>query len=499
MARGTWESALVERFVQADIDELIDIGKLLDEPCGIHGTLREGLARGLLEIRTRDGGLAPFRLNEAQREYAKAGALKNIVLKARQLGITTYVASQFFLNTITRPGTLTVQVAHDQSSAESIFRIVHRFLENLPEEMREGPLITSRENARQIVFPLLDSEYRVESAMDENAGRGLTIHNLHCSEVARWPRNAAETLASLRAAVPRCGGEIVLESTPNGAAGCFYEEWQTAPEKGYTRHFFPWWKEKSYCTAAVQGELTQDEQLLMAAVDLTREQIGFRRELKWNYGKLAKQEFAESAEECFLASGECVFEVDVIEQRLPELRGPVERRENGRLEIYYPAVRGREYVIGVDPAGGGVDGDYATAEVIEKRSGLQCAELRGHYGPAELARKVEELGHEYNDAMLAVERNNHGTAVIVCLEQSGYRNLYIERGQAGWLTTSASKPRMVETFASVLRKEPFKFESQRLLQECKAFIRHEDGTCAAASGSKDDLVMAMGIAVAVNT
>ena len=95
---------------------------------------------------------------------------------------------------------------------------------------------------RQIVFPKLDSEYRVETAADPNAGRGLTIHNLHCSEVARWPDDAAATLASLRAAVPP-DGEVVLESTPNGAGGCFYEEWQKAEEKGYTRHFLPWWWE----------------------------------------------------------------------------------------------------------------------------------------------------------------------------------------------------------------------------------------------------------------
>jgi hypothetical protein len=71
----------------------------------------------------------------------------------------------------------------------------------------------------------------VETAADPNAGRGLTIHNLHCSEVARWPRDALETLASLRAAVPP-SGEVVLESTPNGAGGRFYEEWELAEENG---------------------------------------------------------------------------------------------------------------------------------------------------------------------------------------------------------------------------------------------------------------------------
>src|SRR5438067_5410222 len=213
----------------------------------INGTLtiQDLLIETLLEVRRETRGLVLLSLNRAQQEYGRKGGRRNVVLKARQLGITTYVAARFFIKTITQPGTVTVQVAHDQESAEEIFKIVHRFLENLPEPMRLGPLRTSRANVRQIIFPELDSEYRIETAADPNAGRGLTIQNLHCSEVARWPRNASATLASLRAAVP-AGGEIVLESTPNGASGCFYEEWQRAEESGISRHFFPWWYESQY-------------------------------------------------------------------------------------------------------------------------------------------------------------------------------------------------------------------------------------------------------------
>ena len=42
----------------------------------------------------------------------------------------------------------------------------------------------------------------------------------------------------------------------------------------------------------------------------------------------------------------------------------------------------KQYIIGVDPAGGGCDGDYACAQVIERSTGLQCAELHGHFTPA---------------------------------------------------------------------------------------------------------------------
>src|SRR5437763_10914108 len=213
----------------------------------INGTLtiQDLLIETLLKVRSKTRGLVLLSPNRAQQEYGRKCGRRNVVLKARQLGITTYVAARFFIQTITCPGTMTVQVAHDQESAEEIFKIVHRFWENLPEAMKRGALLRSRANVRQMVFPRLDSEYRVATAADVNAGRGLTIHNLHCSEVARWLRDPEEALASLRAAVP-VDGEIVLESTPNGAGGVFYEEWQHANETGYTRHFFPWWDEEEY-------------------------------------------------------------------------------------------------------------------------------------------------------------------------------------------------------------------------------------------------------------
>jgi hypothetical protein len=162
--------------------------------------VRDFLIESLLQIRPKAGGIEFIRLNRAQREYSRTCGKQNIILKARQLGITTYVAARFFVQAITRPGTVAVQVAHTQESAEAIFTIVRRFWEKLPGGLRRGALVPSRANVRQLVFPLLDSEYRVETA-DANAGRGMTIHYLHCSEVSRWPRDASETLASLRAAV----------------------------------------------------------------------------------------------------------------------------------------------------------------------------------------------------------------------------------------------------------------------------------------------------------
>ena len=91
-------------------------------------TQRDAWIEEFLFIRSKVGEPGLIRLNPVQREYARVclaeKSHKNIVLKARQVGITTYIAARFFVQTITRPGTLTMQVAHDRESAEEIFRIV---------------------------------------------------------------------------------------------------------------------------------------------------------------------------------------------------------------------------------------------------------------------------------------------------------------------------------------------------------------------------------------
>ena len=457
---------------------------------------REALMAELLKIRNKRARLVVLNVNAAQRDFAAKAAPRSIVLKARQLGITTYVAARFFLNCITRPGTLCVQVAHDQRSAEAIFRIVHRLLANMPDWLRKGALATSHANKRQIIFPHLDSEYRVEAA-GENAGRGITIQNLHCSEVSRWPGDAAATLAALRAAVPP-GGEIVLESTANGACGCFYEEWQRAEQMGYSRHFYPWWWEPSYKKKVEIVEFTEEELELMQKHELTAEQIGFRRDVRATHGRRAAEEYAEDVESCFLASGECFFNAEAVEKRLHEQLPTVDQTDGGRVLEFFPPQPGKEYIIGVDPAGGHADGDYSCAQVIERASGMQVAELRGHLDRQETAGRVALLARKYNKALVAVERNNHGHEVLSALAMNyGDVGLYKQKNQTGWLTTAASRPRMLQNLAAVLEAAPFLFNSSRLLEECKTFVRRPDGTTAAANGAHDDTVMAMAIALEV--
>jgi len=463
------------------------------------------IAEEWLWVRDRRGGLLRLKANAAQRRFEERRGQQNIVLKARQMGMTTWIAGRFFLRTITRPATLTLLVAHTREAAESSFRVVQRMWDELPSDVKEGPLKHSRSNAGQMVFPEIDSEFRIASASDENAGRGLSVQNLHCSEVSRWPGDAAATLAGLRAALAP-DGELVLESTPNGAYGAFYEEWIGGVDRGegLVRHFLPWWMEPEYVGQAVEcASLTDEERELMLQHDLSAEQIGFRRELQLRYGMLRSQEFAEDAESCFRATGLCCFDVAAIERRMAALEPELEERRGGALRIWLPPALGREYVLGVDSAGGGAEGDFAAVQVVELRTGLQCAELQQRLRPAELAEAAASLAREYNGATVAVERNNHGSAVLAYLESSErYQRIWRPQGgragsEAGWLTTASSKPEMIARLGAMLRESPEMFMSRRLLSECRTYVAVENGRTGAAGGAYDDLVMAMAVAQAV--
>ena len=331
----------------------------------------------------------------------------------------------------------------------------------------------------------------------------------------------------------------MVESTAIGAGGCFFDEWQRAQRSAYLRHFFPWWYEPGYAISLndrgpsihchsgperaqrAEGEesavaighpptiddFTAEELELIAKHRLTATQIAFRREVRASFRGLARQEFAEDPVSCFIASGECVFDLDVVQHRLKRValatnhRPPaIDIRDNGRLLIFWPPRPGGSYIIGVDPAGGGCDGDYACAQVIERVTGLQCAELHGHIPPRELASRIAALGREYNHALIAVERNNHGYAVLAHLDASEHYDaacIYEQNRQLGWLTSAVSRPRMIELFAALLARQPDLFSSARLLTECRTFVRHPDGAAAATAGAHDDCVMAMAIAQAV--
>jgi hypothetical protein len=464
----------------------------------------DGYAAAALRILDRRGRLRRLIPNAAQRQFALRRGRRNIVLKARQMGLTTWIAARHFAAVVTRPGTVALQVAHTMEAAQQMFLIVRRFIEHLPPDFGRWFEIT-RDTMREICFARRDSRYIVATAGNEHAGRGLTIRHLHASEVAAWPGRPEQTMAALLAAVPP-EGTVELESTPRGAGGYFYSAWLRARERsadplGFTPHFFPWWMEPANALPLAPGEslapLSDEELALIERQELSLEQIKFRRSVRAELGALAAQEFAEDPAECFLLSGRPVFDVAAIEARLRALPAPLECRENGAELVWLAPQAGRQYIVGADVAEGG-GGDFSAAVVFDAATGLQCAELCARWPLARFAQALDALGRRYHAALLVVERNNHGHAVLYALEHTfSYPRLVRHAdGKTGWLTTAQTRPQAIQALAAMLRDAPQAFASRRLLEQCRSFCYLENGAMGALPGAHDDLVMASAIALA---
>jgi hypothetical protein len=133
--------------------------------------------------------------------------------------------------------------------------------------------------------------------------------------------------------------------------------------------------------------------------------------------------------------------------------------------------------------------------VLDAATGLQCAELLARWSVARFAKGLDRLGRRYNDALLAVERNNHGHAVLLELEHHRrYPRLYRHTdGALGWLMNAQTRPLAIQSLAAMLRDAPQTFCSKRLLEQCRAFSDSRD------SAEHDDLVIAAAIAHAVRS
>lgn len=200
-----------------------------------------------------EGLVVKFKLNEAQSKLAKRLWYRNIVPKARQLGVTTFSCILALDYALFTPNFQAGIIAHTDPAAKKIFRDKVLFAyEHLPEAIRAAmPL--KKQSAEELVFAN-DSSILVSTSM-----RGGTIHFLHVSEFgkicARFPHRAREIVTGSLPAVPR-SGIAIIESTAEGRDGDFYTMTMRAKahadagkkltQKDYRLHFFPWYEGPDY-------------------------------------------------------------------------------------------------------------------------------------------------------------------------------------------------------------------------------------------------------------
>jgi len=464
-----------------------------------------------LWIVNRQRKLQTFVLNPVQRMYHREKTRFDIVLKARKVGVSTYKGAEFFQDTIFVPNTNTTVIAHDLDTTIELFERVKLFFERLPDFLRPK---VKRNNRRELVFmetpfgEALNSRYVVGTAGNYEFGRGKDIDNLHLSEYAFYPRPERIKMGAMQAL--REGGKICIESTANGFND-FRDEWERAKrgESRFRPHFFPWHADETYRIGVFEGEkleLTDEEAALREAYSLSPEQIKWLRERRKELGGKFPQEFPGNDTEAFLSSGRPVFDAEKLKRMLVELEGksPVEVRDSRQLKIWKRPVRGREYVAGADCAEGLAEGDYDCCVVLDKKSWEEVAELHGRWPTHVFAEKCRDLCREYNEAVLAVERNNHGHSVLNTLQhQLGYPYLYRYRGYGGsrsrrvlgWDTNSQSKPIMIGDLEAAIREGLLLVNDEEFVRECLTYVYNDRGGTGAQPGCHDDRVIARAIAL----
>lgn len=267
--------------------------------------------RNSLYILDRNANLIQYQPKPAQLHFRKHRTGRDIIVKSRQIGFSTEIQAEQFTSAITDTA-LCATLAHDADTTAKLRRMATRFYENLPDAMRPK---RGLDNATTTTYPATNSEVTIATAGSANIGRGGTYNKVHGSEVAFW-KNADAIIAGLLQGVP-ANGDVVLESSPNGAQGYFFESVNkalTTPDESiWTVHFYPWWWETEYRIELELGEIitfTDEEQLLVNQHNLTPEQIKWRRFKVRELGIYFKQEYPEDIISCFLTSGGGVFTVE---------------------------------------------------------------------------------------------------------------------------------------------------------------------------------------------
>ena len=465
---------------------------------------REWRLNNLYYIVDKRGQKTLLRPNCIQAIVNSSTSKRKMILKARQFGISTNeLIKQLDFVMFNRNKTACV-LAHEQDGIKKLFRIIRRAYDFMDPAFKPR-LDRGGGSMYELYFPELNSRIYADLEV-----RGDTVQWLHVSEAA-FMKDDSRLKASLQA-VPIEDGIATIETTANGIGNHFYDIW-TDPEQPYEKMFFPWYQFPEYKLTAGRIERTEDEIEVadkarrLYGITLSDEQLAFRRfkksELKITSHEGVKvtfeQEYPEDDQTCFLSSGESVFDLVSLKKKIDSTPEPIS--DNGYMRIYEPMDKNKLYVIGADTAEG-VNRDYSVGVVVEVQGLKVVAITRSNkWKASEFAAKLSELAMRFKapsqpHVEIAVERNNHGHAVIQSLDETiCYPNIYRHPDEKlGWRTDAVTRPIMMNTFVDAVEYNHLKIYDKAILNECLTLV-NANGKIEAADKKHDDCVIACAIAL----
>ena len=406
----------------------------------------------------------------------------NVVLKSRQLGISTLSAAYSLWLMLFQNDKNVLCIATTKDTAKNLVTKVRIMYEGLPVWLKTQIV---ENNKLSLIFK--NGSQIKAIASNESAGRSEALSLLILDEAAFIDK--IDTIWTAAQQTLATGGRCLAISTPNGVGNWFHKTWIDAKD----------------------GVNKFNTVKLHWSAHPERDQ-SWRDEQDKNLGP------SQAAQECdadFLSSGRSVVDPAILEWYKEKMCcDPTEKSGFDRnLWIWDYPNYSKQYIISADVARG--DGtDYSAAHVFDLEEMEQVAEYKGQLGTTEFGNFLIELATKYNDALLVVENNNIGWATLQTIIDRGYENLFYQEKNhlvvdednqhtnryrnidknkiPGFTTTLRTKPLMVAKMEEYTREKMVKIKSTRLIDELFVFI-YKNSKTQALEGYNDDLVMSYSI------
>ena len=399
----------------------------------------------------------------------------NIVLKSRQQGMSTLVASYAVWMAIFQKEKNILIIATKLSVAQNFITKVKSMIKSLPKWLMLPEIKAN--NKQQIYFNNGSQIKAIPTS--EDAGRSESLSLLIVDEAA-FVRNFDTIWTGIYPTIST-GGRAILLSTPNGVGGQYYKLYTDA-EAGLNE-FNPikimWSDNPDY----------NQEWFEQITANMSKRQIA--------------QEYLCD----FTTSGETFLSAEELEWIKINLQSPVERAgEDNNVWIWEYPLSEHDYVISADVARGDSK-DYSTFHVLDIVTGVVVAEYKGKIRPDNFADLLCEWGYRYNKALLCPENNSYGYATILKIQEKQYPRLYYRQRKnvylgnyvpkssadvAGFTTNGKTRSMILSKLEEVIRNKQLLIKSSRTYEELKTFS-WTTGRAEAKRGFHDDLVMSLAI------
>ena len=425
-------------------------------------------------------GLIPFKTYDFQRDLIQEfnDYRFNVILKARQLGISTITAAYVAWLMLFHRDKNVLVIATKFGTASNLVKKVKAMIKNLPDWMQ----ITNIAIDNRASFELANGSQIKASSTSGDAGRSEALSLLVIDEAAHV--EGLEELWTGLYPTLSTGGRCISLSTPNGVGNWFHET----------------------CSKAETGENDFNLTVLPWDVHPDRGPAWFEKETR----NMSRRQIAQELECNFNMSGETVFDSEHVQQIKADCKAPKHKTAFDRnFWIWKDYVPGTSYLLAADVARG--DGqDYSVFHVMDTASGEIVAEYKGKVTPDVFTEVLISAAKQYGKGLVVVENNTVGYTVLDKLINRGYSNIYYSRKGTheyvegfmaegmpsaipGFSTTQKTRPLIIAKMEEFVRNKLIKIYSKRMTAEMEQFI-WKGGRPQASKKSNDDLIMACAIA-----